>query len=139
MAMKPPDIDSHVSRANEIEAFAQFKASSPVLNVPYNIAELERDALICGPSGSGCEAFHGGLVLEQCRIRASLMAPDSLLAATSSDVADSSMLSPIPSMIAGPTEASERRPTILVVDDEPLYLELIADILRDDYRDSACG
>jgi diguanylate cyclase (GGDEF)-like protein len=42
--------------------------------------------------------------------------------------------SSIPSLIAGPTLSSERRPTILVVDDEPLYLDLIADILGTDYK-----
>jgi diguanylate cyclase (GGDEF)-like protein len=45
----------------------------------------------------------------------------------------------IPSLIAGPTLSPEKRPTILVVDDEPLYLELIADILGDDYKILAAG
>ena len=134
MATKPLEIDSHVSRADEIEAFAQFKASSPLLELPGDIAELERDAVICDPNGSGCDAFHSGLVSEHCRIRTELMAPASLLAESGSGVADPSILSPIPSMIAGPATTSERRPTILVVDDEPLYLELIKDILGDDYK-----
>jgi diguanylate cyclase (GGDEF)-like protein len=134
MAMKSPDIDSHVSRADEIEAFAQFKASSPLLEIPGDIAQLESDAATGGPNDSRCDAFQSNLVTEFYRAHTGLMSPTSLQSTTSSDVADPSILSPIPSMIAGPATASERRPTILVVDDEPLYLELIADILGDDYR-----
>jgi diguanylate cyclase (GGDEF)-like protein len=134
MATKSPDIDSHVSRADEIEAFAQFKASSPLLDVPGDIAQLECDAVTGGPSDSLCDAFQSHLVTEFYRARTDLMLPASLQAESSSGVADPSVLSPIPSMIARPATASERRPTILVVDDEPLYLELIADILGDDYK-----
>jgi len=134
MAMKSPDIDSHVSRADEIEAFAQFKASSPLLDVPGDIAELERRAVTGGPSDSFCDAFHSNLVTEFYLARTELMLSASFQAENSSGVADPSVLSPIPSMIAGPEASSERRPTILVVDDEPLYLQLIADILGDDFR-----
>ncbi len=49
-------------------------------------------------------------------------------------MANSAVLSPLPSMFAGPALSSETRPTILVVDDEPLYLELIEDILGTDYK-----
>ena len=38
-----------------------------------------------------------------------------------------------PSLRAGTAVLSEKRPRILVVDDEPLHLDLIADILGDDY------
>jgi diguanylate cyclase (GGDEF)-like protein len=134
MAMKSPDIDSHVSRADEIEAFAHFKASSPPLEMPGNIAELERDAVTGVPNDSHSGAVQSKLVTEFYRAHTDLMSPPSSQAATGSDVADPSILSPIPSMIARPAAASERRPTILVVDDEPLYLELIADILGGDYR-----
>jgi diguanylate cyclase (GGDEF)-like protein len=134
MAMKSPDIDSHLSRADEIEAFAQFKASSPLLDVPGDIAELECDALTGGPNDFPRDSFQSTLVKEFYRSQADLIPPPSLQAESSSDVADPSILSPIPSMIARPAPASEKRPTILVVDDEPLYLELIADILGDDYR-----
>ena len=34
MATKSPNVGSHVTRADEIEAFANFKASSPILDVP---------------------------------------------------------------------------------------------------------
>ena len=139
IAMKSPDLDSHVFRVDEIEAFAQFKASSPLLDlpgdVPEDIAELESDAVNGDLNDSRCDAFRSNLVREFYRAaHADLMSPISLQAATGSEVADPSILSPIPSMIAGPAASSERRPTILVVDDEPLYLELIADILGDDYR-----
>ena len=134
MATKSPDIDSHVPRADEIEAFARFKASSTLLDVPGDIGQLERDALTGGPIDSRCGALQSNLVTAFYRAHTDLMSPASLQAATGSDVADSPTLSPIPSMIAVPATASERRPTILVVDDEPLYLELIADILGDDYK-----
>lgn len=134
MAMKSPDIDSHVSRADEIEAFAQFKASSPLLDVPGDIAEMERDAVTGAPSDSLCNAFQSNLVTEFYRAHTDLMSAASLHGESSSGVADPSILSPIPSMIAGPEASTERRPTILVVDDEPLYLELIADILGDDFK-----
>jgi diguanylate cyclase (GGDEF)-like protein len=134
MVIKSPNFDSHVSRVDEIEAFAHFKASLPTLDVPGDIAELERNAVTGGPNDSDYDAFQGGLVTELCRIRAGLTAPDLLKAADSSPVADSPVLSSIPSMIAGPATSTERRPTILVVDDEPLYLQLIADILGDDYK-----
>jgi diguanylate cyclase (GGDEF)-like protein len=132
--MKSPDFDSHVSRVDEVEAFAQFKASSPVLDAPGDITELEPDAITVGPNDSACSAFQSGLVTEFYRAHAVLMSPTSLQGAPSSDVADPSILSPIPSMIAGPAVSVERRPTILVIDDEPLYLELIADILGEDFR-----
>jgi diguanylate cyclase (GGDEF)-like protein len=137
-AMKSPEIDPHVSRAEEIEAFAQFKASSPLLDMPGempgDIAESERDSVTCGPNDSACDAHQGGLVTELCRIRTGLTAPDLLKAASSTTVADAPILSSVPSMIAGPAVATERRPTILVIDDEHLYLELIADVLGDDYK-----
>ena len=47
---------------------------------------------------------------------------------------NSAVLSPLPSMLSAPAVSSETRPTILVVDDEPLYLELIEDILGTGYR-----
>lgn len=134
MATKSPDIDSQISRVDEIEAFANFKASLPNLDVPGDIAELERDAVTDTPSDSLCDAFQSNLVTEFYRAHTDLMSPASVLAATSSDLADSSILSSIPSMIAVPAVSSEKRPTILVVDDEPLYLELIADILGEDFR-----
>jgi diguanylate cyclase (GGDEF)-like protein len=134
MATKSPDIDSHVSRVDEIEAFAQFKASSPLLDVPGNIAQMECDAVPGSSNDSGCDTFQGSLLADHHRLCAGLAALAPLPATSSSDVADPSILSPIPSMIAGPAAASERRPTILVVDDEPLYLELIADILGGDYK-----
>jgi diguanylate cyclase (GGDEF)-like protein len=134
MATNSPDIDSHVSRVDEIEAFAQFKASSPPLEMPGDIAELERDAVTGRPNDSGCDALQNSLATERYRLRAWLTAPALLKAADSSGVADSPVLSSIPSMIAVPAVSPERRPTILVVDDEPLYLELIADILGDDFK-----
>jgi diguanylate cyclase (GGDEF)-like protein len=63
----------------------------------------------------------------------------SLTAASSSSMAISPVLSSMPTLIAGPTASAERRPTILVVDDEPLYLNLIADILGADYRILVAG
>jgi diguanylate cyclase (GGDEF)-like protein len=143
MAMKSPDFDSHVSGVDEIEAFANFKASSPLLDsplldvpgdMPGDIAELEGDAVTGGPGDSGSDIFQGGLVTELCRIRTGLTASDLLRASCSFAVADAPILSSVPSMIAGPAASAERRSTILVVDDEHLYLELIADILGDDYR-----
>jgi diguanylate cyclase (GGDEF)-like protein len=139
MAMKSPDFDSHVSRADEIEAFAQFKASSPVLDsplmeMPGNITELECDAVTGAPADPGCDAFQSNLVTEFYRTHTDLMLPASLQAATSSSSADSPVHSSIPSLIVGPKASSDRRSTILVVDDEPLYLQLIADILGDDYK-----
>jgi len=134
MASKSPDIDSQVSRVEEIEAFAQFKASLPNLDVPGDIAELERDAITRTPGDSLYDAFQSNLVTEFYRAHTDLMLPASLQATPSSDLTDSPVLSSIPSMIAVPAESSEKRPTILVVDDEPLYLELIADILGEDFR-----
>jgi len=134
MAMKSPDPDSQVSRAEEIEAFSKFKASSPLLNVPGDIAELECGTIAGNPSDSGRGAFQSSFLGERYQLRAGLIASASLNAAGSSSVADSPVFSSMPSMIAGPAASRERRPTILVVDDEPLYLELIADILRDDFR-----
>jgi diguanylate cyclase (GGDEF)-like protein len=134
MAMKSPDFDSHVSRVDEIEAFAQFKASSPNLDMPGDIAELERDALTGGPNGARCDAFQSNLVTEFYQAHTDLTLPTSLQAAPSSDLTESPVLSSIPSMIAVPAVSSEKRPTILVVDDEPLYLELIADILGEDFK-----
>jgi putative two-component system response regulator len=43
-------------------------------------------------------------------------------------------LSSLPSLPAGTIVSPQTRPTILAVDDEPLYLDLIEDILGDDYR-----
>ena len=155
MATESSEIDLQVSRVDEIEclpeieAFAHLKASSPVLDsplldspvldspvldMPGQFAELERDAVSGGPNDSGCDAFQGGLVAELCRINTGLTAPALLKAASSFSVADSPNLSSMPSMIARPAVRSEKRPTILVVDDEPLCLELIADILEDDYK-----
>jgi diguanylate cyclase (GGDEF)-like protein len=134
MAMKSADSDSHVSRAEEIEAFAQFKASSPLLDMPEDTAESERDAVTCGPNDSVCDAFQISPLTERYRLRAGPTTPALLNAAGSLSVAVSPVLSSIPSMIAGPAASQERRPTILVVDDEPLYLKLIADILGDDFR-----
>jgi diguanylate cyclase (GGDEF)-like protein len=138
MAMKSPDIDSHLSRADEIEAFAQFKASAPLLempgDVPGDIVELESNAFTGGPNDFRRESFQSTLVKEFYRSQTDLISPPSLQVESDSDVAESSILSPIPSMIARPVASAEKRPTILVVDDEPLYLELIADILGDDYK-----
>jgi len=127
MAMKSPDSDSQVSRSEEIEAFAQFKASSPHLDAPGG-------AVTGSPSDSSREAFQSSLLTERYRLRTGLATPALLNTTGSSSVADSPVLSSIPSMIAGPAASRERRPTILVVDDEPLYLRLIADILGNDFR-----
>jgi|GEM_PF-2414339 len=138
MAMKSPDIDSHISRAEEIEAFAQFKASSPVLDVPGDIAQLECDALTGSLNDSRCDAFQRNRIQEFYRIHpennGDLTLPVSLQSASGSSSADSPAHSLIPSLIAEPKTSHERRSTILVVDDEPLYLELIADILGSDYK-----
>jgi diguanylate cyclase (GGDEF)-like protein len=65
---------------------------------------------------------------------AELAGPAPLSEAAGFRMANSPVPSSIPSLIAGPTVSSERRPTVLVVDDEPLYLALIADILGAEYQ-----
>ncbi len=134
MATKSPNVGSHVTRADEIEAFANFKASWPITDEPERHAESDRDAKTGGPNDSVCDAFQSCLLAEHHRLRVGLTTPDLLNAAGNSTVADPSLPSLIPSMIAGPEASTERRPTILVVDDEPLYLELISGILGDDFR-----
>jgi diguanylate cyclase (GGDEF)-like protein len=134
MATKSPNVGSHVTRADEIEAFANFKASSPILDLPGQLARSDRSTATGVLNDSDCDVFQSSLLAEHYRLRAGLTTSDLLRTEFSSTVADPSILSPIPSMIAGPAAASERRPTILVVDDEPLYLELIAGILGDDFR-----
>jgi diguanylate cyclase (GGDEF)-like protein len=118
----------------EIEAAPHFKASFPPSDMPGQFGEPEGDAVTFCPNGPSCDAFQGGLVSELCRIRSGLTSPAPLKVASSSTLADAPILSSIPSMIAGPATSAERRPTILVVDDEHLYLELIADILGEDYK-----
>ena len=44
------------------------------------------------------------------------------------------VVSSLPSLFAGPLASLDKRSTILVIDDEPLGLELIADILGTDYK-----
>ena len=138
MPMKSPDFDSHISRAGEIEAFARFKASSPILDAPEDIAEFKGSAATDSSIEANSDAFQNNLVSEFFRIHTEiqddLTLTVSLQAANSSSPTDSPVHSAIPSLIAGPKAPHERRSTILVVDDEPLYLELIADILGEDYK-----
>ncbi len=49
-------------------------------------------------------------------------------------IAHSEMPSSSPSPLAEPAPLAKILPCILVIDDEPLYLELIADVLGDDYE-----
>jgi diguanylate cyclase (GGDEF)-like protein len=139
MATKSSDIDSgssvdEITSLPEIEVAPHFNANLPLSDMSGEIAELEGDAVTVGQDESGRDVFRGGLVSGFCRIHTGLTASELLKASSRSTVADAPILSSIPSMIKGPGVSAERRPTILVVDDEHLYLELIADILGDDYK-----
>ena len=134
MAMKSPDIDLHLSCVDEIDARPHFEANSPLVVMPGQFAGAGCNAITDGPNDSDYDGFQSSLVTELRRIQIGLKAPASLNAASSSTMTNPAVHSSIPSLIAGPTLSSERRPTILVVDDEPLYLDLIADILGADYK-----
>ena len=134
MAMKSPDIDLQVSCLDEIDARPHFEANSPLSAMPWHFAGAECNAITDGPNDSDYDGFQSNLVTELRRIEIGLKVPASLKATSNSTMTNSAVFSSIPSLIAGPTLSSERRPTILVVDDEPLYLDLIADILGADYK-----
>jgi diguanylate cyclase (GGDEF)-like protein len=134
MAMKSPDIDLQVARFDEIDALRHFKANSPLLTMLGHSAEVERNAKTGGPDDSGGDGFRKISVTEPGRIHAAQKAPAPEPEAARLRMAISPALSSASPLIAASTVSSERRPTILVVDDELLYLDLIADILGADYK-----
>jgi diguanylate cyclase (GGDEF)-like protein len=87
-----------------------------------------------GPNDSDSDRFQSSLVTEPRRIQIGPEVPALFNAPSSSTMFISAGFSSVPSLIAGPKLSSERRPIILVVDDEPLYLDLIEDILGTDYK-----
>jgi diguanylate cyclase (GGDEF)-like protein len=134
MAMKSPDIGLHISRVDEIDALRDFKAKSPLLTMLGRFAEAECNAMTDGPVDSGYDGFSKDSVRERGRTHTAQKAPAPAPGAARLRMAISPVLSSISPPIAASTVSSERRPTILVVDDEHLYLDLIADILGADYK-----
>src|SRR5580692_7050880 len=65
-------------------------------------------------------------------IQAAIRMP--LKAASSSKITNPAAQSSQSSLITAPAASADKRPAILVIDDEPVYLELITDILGDDYK-----
>jgi diguanylate cyclase (GGDEF)-like protein len=134
LVMKSSDIDLHVSGAEEIDALQHPKENSRLSAMPGQFAEVECSAITDRRNDSDYGGFRSILVAELRRIQIGPKVPASFKAASDSMITMGAARSPIPSLIAAPKISSETRPTILVVDDEPLYLELIADILGADYR-----
>jgi diguanylate cyclase (GGDEF)-like protein len=133
-AMESPDIDLHLPRVDEIEARPRFDRNSPLSAMPVHLALAGCNAKNDDPNGSDYDGFQSSPGTELRRIQIGLKAPPSLRTADNSTMTNSAVFSSMPSLIAGPALSSEKRPTILVVDDEPLYLDLIADILGADYK-----
>ncbi len=136
IATKSREICLQVSSVDEVEVFQPVEAGariSPML-LHFAFSALECNDINSCPIDSGDGAFQGSFVTEPDRNRAWQNVPAPVTAAGGSKMANPAVFSSIPSLIAGPALSSERRPTILVVDDESLYLELIADILGADYK-----
>jgi diguanylate cyclase (GGDEF)-like protein len=71
-------------------------------------------------------------VVQSAFIQAAIRTP--LKAASSSKMTNPAAHSSQSSLITAPAASADKRPAILVIDDEPVYLELIADILGGDYK-----
>jgi diguanylate cyclase (GGDEF)-like protein len=113
--------------------------SNKIPQTPVGSQTVERPMLIesLGSPEIGLEASRVDEIEAFPAVHASLLLSamrSSETAASESRMAGSAAVSSVPTLFAGPEVPSEARPTILVIDDEPLYQELIADVLGDDYK-----
>jgi diguanylate cyclase (GGDEF)-like protein len=136
MATKSPGTCLQVSSVDEFEVFQPVEASSRTSPMLMHFAGSAPgcNEIDSSPIASGDGAFQGSSVTEPDRIRTWQNAPTPVTAAGGSTMANSAGSSSLPSPFAAPAVPSETRLTILVIDDEPLYQELIADILGTDYK-----
>jgi CheY-like chemotaxis protein len=119
-----------------IDAFPDCGASSPPLCNPDNlrVSALERDDAISVQAGPDYDGFHGNPISKALPIDTVERLPGPVIFARGSKVMNTATVPSSPMPHTAVATPSTKRPRILVVDDESLYTELIADTLGADYE-----
>jgi diguanylate cyclase (GGDEF)-like protein len=136
MALFSPEIGLQVACIDKVGDFQPVEANSPLWAMPWHFiaSQLERNGVANRPNDSGYDALQRSAVTELYRINSEQEAPASVTTAGGSRLTNPAVASSFPTLFAAPAVPSEARPTVLVIDDESLYLELVVDILGDDYK-----
>jgi len=136
MALNSPEIRLQICGNNEAGAFQPAEANPPlsILLGHFAGSELLGKRITSRSSDLSFDPLQGSFDTVPYPDTIAQKMGNSLTPASDSRMIGLPVVSSMPSMFAGPIQSMETRPTVLVIDDEPLYQELIADILCDDYE-----